>query len=92
MVPVIVAIDEKPKQVLAALRNGRPAGRAARELQTYIVLVPPKQRAKLIANGHVAFEKDFGDQFAVLQTTKFYSLETGLLFEKADELGFDGIV
>jgi len=33
-----------------------------------------------------------GDQFAVLRTANFYSRETGLVWEKADELGFDGIV
>ncbi len=92
MEPVIVAIDEEPQAVLRALRGGIPPGLAARKLQNYIVQVPPKDRRKLIENGHVRFVEEFGDQFAVLWTANFYSRETGLVWEQADELGFDGIV
>jgi CRISPR-associated endonuclease/helicase Cas3 len=92
MEPVIVAIDEQPQAILHALRGGIPPGLAARKLQNYIVQVPPKDRRKLIENGHVRFVEEFGDQFAVLWTANFYSRETGLVWEQADELGFDGIV
>jgi CRISPR-associated endonuclease/helicase Cas3 len=68
-----------------------PPGLAARKLQNYIVQVPPKDRARLIDNGHARFDGG-GDQFAVLTTADFYSSEMGLLWEKADELGFDGII
>jgi CRISPR-associated endonuclease/helicase Cas3 len=87
MEPVIVAIDEEPNAILRALRGGMPPGLAARKLQNYIVQVPPKDRSKLIKNGHVQFIDDFGDQFAELVTTGLYSRETGLLWERADELG-----
>jgi CRISPR-associated endonuclease/helicase Cas3 len=49
--------------------------------------VPPRDRSKLIENGHVQFVDDFGDQFAELMTTGLYSRETGLFWERADELG-----
>jgi CRISPR-associated endonuclease/helicase Cas3 len=49
--------------------------------------VPPRNRSKLIENGHVRFVDDFGDQFAELVTTDLYSKETGLIWERADELG-----
>ena len=92
MEPVIVAIDEEPQAILRALRGGMPPGLAARKLQNYIVQVPPRDRSKLIENGHVRFVDDFGDQFAELMTMGLYSRETGLVWERADELGFDGIV
>jgi CRISPR-associated endonuclease/helicase Cas3 len=92
MEPVIVAIDEEPQAILRALRGGMPPGLAARKLQNYIVQVPPRDRSKLIENRHVRFVDNFGDQFAELRTANFYSRETGLIWENADELGFDGIV
>lgn len=87
MEPVIVAIDDEPKAILVALRGGMPPGMAARKIQNYIVQVPPHGRRKLIENGHVKFVEGFGDQFAVLMETSFYSKKTGLLWEQADELG-----
>jgi CRISPR-associated endonuclease/helicase Cas3 len=92
MEPVIVAIDEEPQAILRALKGGMPPGLAARKLQNYIVQVPPRDRSKLIENRHVRFVDNFGDQFAELRTANFYSRETGLIWENADELGFDGIV
>ena len=92
MEPVIVATDEEARATLNALTGGMPLGLAARKLQNYIVQVPPKDRRKLIENGHVRFVEEFGDQFAVLRTEDFYSRATGLVWEQADELGFEGIV
>jgi CRISPR-associated endonuclease/helicase Cas3 len=92
MEPVIVSIDEGPQAILRALRGGMPPGLAARKLQNYIVQVPPRDRSKLIENEHVRFVEGFGDQFAELRTANFYSRETGLVWENADELDFDGIV
>jgi CRISPR-associated endonuclease/helicase Cas3 len=69
-----------------------PPGLAARKLQNYIVQVPPRDRNRLIENGHAQFVEGFGDQFAVLRTANFYSRETGLIWEQADNLGFDGII
>jgi CRISPR-associated endonuclease/helicase Cas3 len=49
-------------------------------------------RSKLIENDHVQFVEGFGDQFAMLRTANFYSRETGLIWEQADNLDFDGII
>jgi len=90
MEPVIIAIEDKPKDVLKALRAGIPAGKAARELQSYLVQIPPKYRNALIENGHAAFIEGFDTQFVVLTTESFYSREQGLVWEKADDLGIEG--
>ncbi len=87
MEPVIVAIDEEPKAVLRALKAGMPPGKAARQLQNYVVQVPPIHRRELIQNKHVRYIEGFGDQFAELMTASLYSRETGLLWEQADSLG-----
>ena len=90
MAPVTVARDDKAKKAVEKLSIERiPSGAIARELQTYIVLVPPRYRDELIANGHVQFEAvDLrGDQFAVLKTDELYHEETGLQWEAAGELG-----
>ena len=88
MEPVIIAIDDAPKAVLVALKGGMPSGMAARKLQNFVVQVPPRDRMKLIENGHVKFE-DLGDQFAVLMTESLYSREVGLLWENAVGHSFD---
>lgn len=90
MEPVIIAIEDKPKDVLKALRGGMPASKAARELQSYLVQIPPNYRNALIENGHAAFVEGFDTQFVVLKTESFYSQEQGLVWEKADELGIEG--
>jgi CRISPR-associated endonuclease/helicase Cas3 len=92
MEPVVIAIDDEPKATLVALKGGMPSGMAARKLQNFVVQVPPRDRKKLIENGHIRFVEDFGDQFAVLITESLYSRARGLLWDKADELGFDGII
>lgn len=89
MVPVIIARDEKAKAAVERLAlENIPSGAIARELQTFIVQVPAKARAKLTANGHVSFERPEmrGDQFAVLRTDSLYTDELGLLWEDADYL------
>lgn len=81
MLPVIVARDEKAQQSIKSLSSPyASAGKAARELQTFIVQVPPKARNLLIANGHVRLvEPDrFNDQFAVLVTDSLYTDKIGL--------------
>ncbi|MDQ0395878.1 CRISPR-associated helicase Cas3' [Labrys monachus] len=92
MEAVIVAIEEEAGATLRALAAGLPPAAAARRLQNFVVQVPPRLRQKLIDNGHVAFVEGFGDQFAVLKSEGLYSRDVGLLFEDADELGFDGII
>lgn len=92
MAPVIIAITPEARSVLDALRAGLPAGVAARRLQSHVVSVPPQARDELLRNGHVKFVEGFADQFAVLMTEDFYTRETGLVWERADELGQDFIV
>ncbi|MFG1431402.1 CRISPR-associated helicase Cas3' [Xanthobacter sp. V2C-8] len=93
MAPVIIARAAEVQQVLDALRAGAmPAGAAARRLQGHVVGVPPRDRDTLIRNSHVAYVEGFADQFAVLRTDSLYSPETGLAWERADELGQDFIL
>ncbi len=95
MVPVIVAREAKAADVVAQLASpeGSP-GRIARLLQPYVVQMPPKARALLLANGHVSFasERNFGNQFAVLREGRLYTGETGLLWEDAEYLGLEGSI
>ncbi len=95
MVPVIVPMDEKSRAWVAKL--GVPeisSGKLARELQTYIVQVPPKARQLLLANGRVKFiaPELREDQFAVLTDPKLYTSELGLLWEDTDYLSTEALV
>lgn len=96
MLPVIVTRDEKAQEALKRLNfPNASTGRAARELQTFIVQVPPRARNLLITNGHVRFveEKNFNDQFALLVTDSLYTDNIGLLWENADYLAIEnGII
>lgn len=95
MAPVIIARDEAARKALARLGiDGIRPGAVAREVQPYIVQVPPGARALLLANGHARFEResDFGDQFCVLQSDSLYEPEIGLLWEDADYLGLENSV
>jgi len=95
LAPVIIARkeDTKAHDALDGLRVGKASpGAASRRLQSYIVQLPPKARALLLANSHVRFVEGFGDQFAVLVTESLYREETGLLWEDADYLGLEGMI
>ena len=92
LVPVIIPERDEARKALAKLGlDGVKAGTVARLLQPFLVLVPPKARARLLANGHVGFEREdlFGDQFAVLRTPSLYRNDTGLLWDDADYLGLE---
>jgi CRISPR-associated endonuclease/helicase Cas3 len=90
LAPVVIARDDAAREALAALRAGRTTpGAASRRLQSYIVQVPPKARALLLANGHVRFVEGFDDQFAELMTGSLYREEMGLLWENAEYLGLE---
>lgn len=92
LAPVIVTVDEAPKKALKGLREGwLSPGAAARQLQPYVVQVPPKARGTLIENRHVRFVDGFGDQFAELVSRNIYTRETGLLWENAEYLGMEGV-
>lgn len=70
-----------------------PSGGLARELQSYVVQVPPRARQKLV-DTHVVFAapKLRGDQFAVLRTQSLYSRDAGLLWDDADYLGIENSI
>jgi CRISPR-associated endonuclease/helicase Cas3 len=88
MEPVIVAIEDEPRAIIARLRAGTIApGTAARRLQTFIVQVPPAWRRKLVENGHAELIPGYGDQFVTLKNETLYAPETGLLWEEADTVG-----
>ncbi|TPW32176.1 CRISPR-associated helicase Cas3' [Martelella alba] len=95
MEPVVIPFDEKAKKAIGDLRiENIPSGRIARLLQSYVVQVPPKARALLLANGHVRFvEPELrGNQFAVLEMASLYSPEIGLLWENADYLAAENMM
>ncbi len=95
MAPVIIARDPPARRALERLGSeGVHAGTVARELQTFVVQVPPKARALLWKCGHVAFaqEREFGDQFAVLRTERLYKPEEGLLWENADYIDIENSI
>ena len=92
LLPVIVPGDEVAARAIADLDNPAiPSGKLARQLQGYIVQVPPKARALLMANRHVTLEAEGirGDQFAVLRAHHLYKPDCGLVWEDGDLLGDD---
>lgn len=93
LLPVIVPDDDATAtKAIAGLDNSAiPSGKLARQLQGYIVQVPPKARALLMANGHVTLEAEGirGDQFAVLRAPHLYKTDCGLVWEDGDLLGDD---
>jgi CRISPR-associated endonuclease/helicase Cas3 len=95
MVPVIIPGDDKAREAIGKLSIPQiPSGAIARDLQTYIVQVPPRARGRLIACGRVAFAapKLRLDQFAVLVDHQLYRDGSGLLWEDAEYLSVEGLV
>jgi CRISPR-associated endonuclease/helicase Cas3 len=95
MVPVIISADDKARAAIKKLSTDKiPSGAIARELQTYVVQVPPKARQRLILCGHVSFaeEKLRKDQFAVLTTASLYDSKVGLVWEDAEYLSIENFM
>jgi CRISPR-associated endonuclease/helicase Cas3 len=95
MVPIIVARDETARRAVNKLSiAGIPSGGIARELQTYIVQVPPKARQRMIDCGRVAFANPElrGEQFAVLLSNELYHENVGLVWEDVEYLSAEGLV
>ncbi|MFZ5731681.1 MAG: CRISPR-associated endonuclease Cas3'' [Pseudomonadota bacterium] len=89
MLPVIIPRDDKARAAIAKLGiDAISSGAIARELQTYLVQVPPQARARLIECGHVTFSEERlrRDQFAVLMTKGLYQEDVGLVWEDAEYL------
>ncbi|EAQ36305.1 CRISPR-associated helicase Cas3, core [Nitrobacter sp. Nb-311A] len=95
MVPVIVPGDDKASELIEKLSIPQiSSGAIARELQPYIVQVPPKARERLIACSRAMFAapKLRLDQFAVLTDTQLYRQDVGLLWEDADYLSAEELI
>ena len=95
LAPVIVATEDEAKAVLARLKNpAARAGAVARDLQPYVVPVPPKARNHLLAAKRVAFAEAhrFGDQFCVLQGTDLYRNDIGLLWDDPTYLAVESTI
>lgn len=95
MASVIIAIEDRAKKAVEMLRvKDIPSSKIARELQGYIVQIPPKDRDALIRNGQARFEEPElrGDQFAVLQKNDFYQDDVGLIWENYDHLSVDDMI
>jgi CRISPR-associated endonuclease/helicase Cas3 len=94
MAPVVVRFDEKAEMAVDKLGvEAVPSGALARDLQGYVVQVPPRARRLLIDNGHVAFAhpKLRGEQFAILLNSDLYNGEFGLFWE-ANNTDLDYII
>ena len=92
MLPVVVPPGGDVERLVCKLSVPEiSSGALARELQTYVVQVPPKARQRLIDCGHVCFSapKLRGDQFAVLRTQSLYSEAIGLRWDDADYSGLE---
>jgi CRISPR-associated endonuclease/helicase Cas3 len=90
--PVIVAREAEPREALAALRGGAPAGAVARRVQPFIVQVPPKARELLLTNGHAQFVGGKAGEFVELVALSLYRDEVGLEWEEAEYLAVEGSI
>ena len=95
MVPVVVPFDDTARAAIARL--GVPnlsSGRLARELQPYLVQIPPQARNRLISAGRagVAAPNLRADQFVVLTDLALYRNDTGLIWDDPDYLGVEELV
>lgn len=92
MVPVIIGLDDTAADAIRLLGVPvKPSGALARDLQPYVVQVPPKARARLLKNGKAEFAapKLRGDQFCVLRDKSLYHEDVGLVWEDADYLAVE---
>jgi CRISPR-associated endonuclease/helicase Cas3 len=97
LAPVIVARETEPREgkareALAALRKGASAGAVARQVQPFIVQVPPKARDLLLTNGHARFVDRDAGEFVEIVTESLYRDEVGLEWENADYLAVEDTI
>ena len=89
MVPVIVPYrgsngdDETVKRLLDELSWAERPNRYARQLQPYVVQIPPFVRHTLLAAGAVeaVCKERFEDQFIVLANVDLYRADVGLTWD-----------
>ena len=100
MAPVIVpwtgtdGCDETAKRLLGELRWVEHPGRIARQLQPYVVQVPPRIRTNLLNAGaaEVVRKADFDYQFVVLSNMDLYRPETGLAWDEPEFRMIEGLL
>ena len=95
LLPVIVATEPEAKAALGRLGiEAIPSGALARELQGYVVQVPPKARNLLLAAEHVQFEQEAlrGNQFAVLRNADLYTDDVGLIWDSPEYLSAENTI
>ncbi len=96
MVPVIIPRDKAALDAVAQLGMAQiSSGKIARALQTHLVTVPPKARARMLACGKGEFVRPDlrADQFFVLKMDQgLYHDETGLHWEDAEYLGIEASI
>lgn len=88
MVPLIIPATAHPAagaldQLLKKLDFVPSPGGVARELQRFVVQIPRRARADLLAAkaAHMIGKKEFGDQFVVLANTDLYDPDRGLRWD-----------
>jgi CRISPR-associated endonuclease/helicase Cas3 len=89
LMPVIINDTDNVQKILDRLNSPEASpGKAARDLQPYIIQVPPRDVNKLRANGRIKFYRPdlWGYQFEVLDDASLYKPEIGLIWENADIL------
>lgn len=87
--PVIIKGNSEVEAVLGRLNSEEASpGKAARELQPYIVQIPPRAFESLRKNGRADYFRPdlWSEQFAVLKDHSLYKPETGLVWEDSDIL------
>jgi CRISPR-associated endonuclease/helicase Cas3 len=88
MTPVIIAVEDEPRDLVGRLHAGTIAlGAATRALQPFIVQVPPAWRQKLLDSGQAVYIAGYGEQFVELKNQSLYRPEIGLLWEEAESSG-----
>lgn len=80
LAPILIPFDETAERLIEKLDYVERVGGVARKLQRYLVNVPPRDRAALIARGAAeALQPErLGDQFVVLKDRSLYRDDVGL--------------
>ena len=100
MVPVIVPYrgsngdDETVKRLLDELSWAERPNRYARQLQPYVVQIPPFVRHTLLAAGAVEVigKERFGDQFVALRNLDLYRTGVGLTWDDPTFMKAEGLL
>lgn len=94
MDPVLIPYDAEARDALRALGQADfpPAG-ILRKLQQYVVPVPKRVRAVMLANGDAAVvREDYGDRFVELKTMGLYDSVMGLSIQQKPWLSAEAAI